>query len=84
MENLIPSGNKERVNFLFPKELVRKARRAASELDCTLSDFIREAVSSFIKEIELAKTKKELEEGYKANYSYYANLNKEWEIADSE
>ena len=82
MENLIPSGNKERVNFLFPKELVRKARRAASELDCTLSDFIREAVSSFIKEIELAKT--ELEEGYKANYSYYANLNKEWEIADSE
>ena len=50
----------------------------------TLSDFIREAVSSFIKEIELAKTKKELEEGYKANYSYYANLNKEWVIADSE
>jgi hypothetical protein len=39
---------------------------------------------NFLKEYETARMEKELEEGYKANYTYYANLNKEWEFADSE
>ena len=84
MENPIISGNKERVNFLVPRELAQKARWAAGELDCSLSDLFRVAISNFVREIERGRIEKELEEGYKANYSYYANLNKEWEFADSE
>ena len=84
MDTSIFPGEKERVNFLVPKELVEKARWAAGELDCSLSDFFRVAISNFLKEYEMARMEKELEEGYKANYTYYANLNKEWEFADSE
>jgi hypothetical protein len=76
--------NKQRVNFLFPREMIQEARRAAGELDYSLTDFFRAAVTSFLKDYEKMKIEKELEEGYRANYSYYANSNKEWEIADSE
>jgi len=84
MATPIISGKKERVNFLVPKELVQKARIAATELDYTLSDFFRAAVSNFLREYETARIEKELEEGYRANFSYYAKMNKEWEFADSE
>lgn len=39
---------------------------------------------NFLKEYETARMEKELEEGYKANHTCYANLNKEYECADSE
>ena len=84
MDALTIAGKKERVNFLVPTDLVKRARMVAGELDCTLSDFFRVAISNFLREYETARTEKELEEGYKANYTYYANLNKEWEFADSE
>lgn len=54
------------------------------ELDYTLGDFFRAAISNYLKELEMASVQKELEAGYKANHSYYANLNKDWEFADSE
>ncbi len=84
MEKSHAPGSKQRVNFLFPNDLLREARRAAGELDCTLTDFIRAAVSSFLRDHDKAKMVKELEEGYRANYEYYARLNREWELADSE
>jgi hypothetical protein len=77
-------GNKQRVNFLLPTDLMQEARRASAQLDCTLTDFVRASIASFLKDHTKARMAKEMEEGYKANYAYYARLNKEWEIADSE
>lgn len=84
MEKTPVQRNKQRVNFLLPRDLVRDAKRAAGELDFTLTDFFREAVAKYLNEYARVRLEKELEEGYKANYALDARMNEEWKFADSE
>lgn len=78
------TGKKKRVNLLVPQELASRASQAAKKLDFTISDLYRNALSNYLEEIERMRIEKELEEGYKANYSYYSRMSKEWKAADAE
>jgi len=79
-------GNKKskKLNFLAPESLVIKIGLLAKENKLTESDFIRQAIARHIEEMETKKFERELEEGYKANYDYYLNMDKEWQFADGE
>jgi hypothetical protein len=83
MDTLTISGKKEKVNFLISKDLIEKSKWAAKELNYTLSDFFRIALFNFLKDLERARIEKELEEGYKANAKYYAQMSEEWNFADT-
>lgn len=83
METTVVEKN-ERVNFNIPHSLAKRATIIAQETQQNLSELFRAALLSYIKKIERLKLEKELEEGYKANYNYFANSNKEWGIVDFE
>jgi hypothetical protein len=78
------AGNKKRFSFSGTAELERKAEWLTDSLRTSLSDVVRKAVEDLYEKVRQEMIEKELEEGYKANYKYFAKMNKEWEFADTE
>jgi hypothetical protein len=83
MENLIMSGRKEKVNFLFPSELNRKAIAVAKELGFSYSDLVRRALADWIERIEREKIDREIGEACREFYEIDKQLAEEWRIAES-
>ena len=64
----------KRINFLAPEQLVSKIGLFAEENQLTESDLIRQAISSYIDELE----KKKLEEQIKEACENYREFNKQF------
>ena len=75
---------KEKINFYIPVDLNQSINEVAKELNENVSELLRIAVREFLERYEREKLKRELEEGYKANYDYYLKTNDEFQYADSE
>ncbi|GJQ61009.1 MAG: hypothetical protein SCALA702_00620 [Melioribacteraceae bacterium] len=75
---------KERMSFFINPELSERVSKLSRQTNQTVSEFARKALDEYSRQIELQKTEKELEEGYKANYQYYLNSQDEWKFADNE
>lgn len=73
-----------RINFLAPETLAFKIDLLAKEKSLTKSALMKKAITDYIDNAERKIFEKELEDGYKANYRYYLNMDKEWHFADSE
>ncbi|MEI7813152.1 MAG: hypothetical protein WCJ01_12145 [Ignavibacteria bacterium] len=71
-----------RISFYISDDLSKKASDVAGWLNQTMSDFARNAIREAADATEKAEQERELAEGYKANYNYYLNQNREWEYAD--
>ncbi|MBI2620181.1 MAG: hypothetical protein HYW57_08880 [Ignavibacteriales bacterium] len=84
MNTLTTTTKNERVNFLIPRALIRKATHMAKSNNSTTSEFFRCAIAFYIDWLEKRQIEKELEEGYLANSEYYSKMSEEWKFADSQ
>ena len=84
MSSITSSHKKQRLSFFVNPELSEKINSISKETKLTISDITRKALENFIIQYEREKLNLELEAGYRANYNYYLNTNKEWENADRE
>lgn len=77
------SQKKEKVNFLFPSELNRKASKAAKELGFSYSDLVRRALTEFLDRIERDRINMEIVEASK----YFCEIEKkvadEWRTTEA-
>ena len=88
MEEKMYVGNRKndktkRINFTISQSLNVKAEKIARDMNVSISNLLRRALEKYIAENEQEKIDLELSEGYKANYEYYSNSQKEWRFADS-
>ena len=77
-------NKKERLSFFVSGELSDKLNSITQKQNQTVSDFIRNALISYIAQVEKERIDRELEEGYKANYDYYLKSAEDWKNADKE
>lgn len=75
---------KERISFFVLSDISEKLNQVAKTEKTSISGIVREAIKSYLTEIEKNKINRELEEGYKANHNYYLKSQKDWEYADKE
>jgi ribbon-helix-helix protein len=75
---------KERISFFVNSDLAAKIEEISGEINITISEFARQAILNYIKQLEKEKICKELESGYKDNIDYYLKMQEEWNFADNE
>lgn len=78
MNNATVSRKNERVNLLVPQELVRKAVKAAKDLDSSLSELFRIALASYLENLEREKKEKEIAEACKNYYAFNKEFSSGW------
>ena len=84
MPSLQSEKKKERLSFFVNPELSQKVYKISKLTNLTVSEIARNALQSYIDQIEKERIEKELEAGYKANYDYYLKSQEEWKDADKE
>lgn len=84
MKSLQTGIKKERLSFFVNSDLSNSINVVAKLVNLSVSDIGRIALQEYITKIEKEIIAKELEEGYKANYSYYCKSQEEWKYADKE
>jgi hypothetical protein len=77
-------NKKERLSFFVNSELSKKVNRITKQTNLPVSELARIALQNFLDQVEKEKIDTELEDGYKANYSYYLKAQDEWKYADKE
>lgn len=75
---------KNRISLYLDDHLSNKVYKLSKQTNKSISDITRQALASYIDDIEKAKMEEELEKGYKANYEYYLKQQSDWNHADSE
>ena len=75
---------KDRLSFFLSRDLSQKVYKLSKQTRKTISDIARDAITSYLEQIEKEKIEKELEAGYQVNTSYFMKQQEEWEHADSE
>ena len=83
MQTQTISQKKEKVNFLFPYELNRKATAIARELGFSYSDLVRQALAEFLERIERNKIDREIEDACKYFYETDKKIAEEWRFAET-
>jgi len=80
MQNLITfSKQKERVNFIFPSDLNRKANSVVKELGfSSYSDLVRQALTEFLERVERKKIDREIIEASKHFFEIENKTADEW------
>lgn len=73
-----------RLSFYIPENMQEKLLRISEKHHLSLSDFSRNALQKAIDAIEETDLRRELKEGFEANYQYYLAQQEEWKHADSE
>jgi len=71
MPTVQENSGKERLSFFVNRELSDKITEISKRTKLTVSEIARKALEYFIEKLEKERIEKELEEGYKANYTYY-------------
>lgn len=84
MNSVQTQNKKERLSFFINTDLSKSINEVAKLINLSVSDIGRIALQEFITKIEKEFIAKELEEGYKANYSYYSKSQEDWKYADNE
>jgi len=84
MPSIQSLNKKERLSFFVNPELSKRINKISKQTNLPVSEIAREALQSYIDQVEKEKIEKELETGYKANYEYYLKSQEEWEHADKE
>jgi hypothetical protein len=82
MNTIVISGKKEKVNFLIPSELNKKAIAAAESLGFSYSDFVRQALAELVERIEREKIDREIEEACAFYFESDKKLAEEWRSAE--
>jgi hypothetical protein len=83
MNNVVQRGSNERVNFLVPRDLLKKAEMVAEEYDSSLSDLFRQALTIIIQQYEQERKAKAIAEACTYYYKIDKKIAAEWESADS-
>ena len=83
MNTLTISGKKERVNFLVPQDLVKRAEKIAKDYNSSLSEIFRKSLESLIDQHERSKIENEIEEACKLYYDADKQLAADWEVAEA-
>lgn len=83
MNNQTILQKKEKVNFVFPSELNRKASETAKELGFSYSDLVRRALSEFLDRIERDKINREIIEASKYFCETEKSVADEWRITET-
>ena len=76
--------DKDRFSFFLQKDLSEKIYKLSRQTSKSISNIAREALTQYLQNIEKERIEKELDEGYKANYNYFAKQQDIWKYADSE
>ncbi len=84
MPSIQSLNKKERLSFFVNPELSKRINKISKQTNLPVSEIAREALQSYIDQVEKEEIEKELETGYKANYEYYLKSQEEWEYADKE
>ena len=84
MPSIQSLNKKERLSFFVNPELSKRINKISKQTNLPVSEIAREALQSYIDQVEKEKIEKELEVGYKANYEYYLKSQEEWKYADKE
>lgn len=84
MNSTQTNNRKERLSFFVNSDLSNSINEIAKHVNLSVSDIGRIALQEYIAKVEKEFIAKELEEGYKANYSYYCKSQEEWKYADKE
>ena len=84
MPSVQEQNKKERLSFFVNSDLSEKVNKISEQTNLTVSEIARQALVSFIEQVEKERIEKELEAGYKANYEYYLKQQEEWKHADKE
>ncbi|MGA9405831.1 MAG: type II toxin-antitoxin system CcdA family antitoxin [Bacteroidota bacterium] len=77
MENLL-STQKSRLQLNLTSDLSEKLNAWAVELDTTLSELTRKALSAYIEELERNKREQELAEACKSYRQFNKKFSSEW------
>ncbi|MFH0992707.1 MAG: type II toxin-antitoxin system CcdA family antitoxin [bacterium] len=83
MNPLTINGKKEKVNFLFPSELNRKAIKVASELGFSYSELVRQALAEFLERIERERNNREIMEAAKFFHETEKKISDEWRVTET-
>lgn len=78
------SNKKERLSFFVNEELSESLYSISKVVNKSVSDISRIALQEYINKVKKDILAKELEDGYKANYSYYLKNQETWKDADKE
>ncbi len=78
MDTMTMAGKKEKVNFLLPDDLYQRANAWSKVLDSTLSDLFREALATFLNNLEKERIAKEIEADCRLHYDLDKKLAAEW------
>ncbi len=73
-----------KVTVDIPLRLYEETEQAVSNLNTTISVFIRESISRRLRSIQRANLERELKEGYIANAGLGDQVCKEFQFADGE
>ena len=84
MSSVQSINKKERLSFFINSELSKRVNEISKQTKLPISEIIRNALQSYVNQVEKERIAKELETGYKANYEYYLKTQKEWKHADKE
>ncbi len=84
MKSIQTNNKKERLSFFVNPDLSSSINAISKLINLSVSDIGRIALQEYIDKVEKEFIAKELEEGYKANYSYYCKNQEEWKYADKE
>lgn len=84
MNTVQAQNKKERLSFFINTDLSKSINQVAKLINLSVSDIGRIALQEYISKVEKEFIAKELEVGYKANYSYYCKSQEEWNHADKE
>jgi hypothetical protein len=77
------AGVKERVNLYLPRNIRMEADGILKKSHSSLSELVTYLLWNYIAKVRQEELERELEEGYKANSSYYRRSGEEWKHADS-
>ena len=80
----MPRPKSKKITVDIPLPLYEATDRAASDLNTTISVFVRDSMSRRLRSIERAKLDRELKEGYLANAALGDQISKEFESIDAE
>ena len=80
----MPSPKSRKITVDLPLPLYEATERAVSDLNTTISVFVRDSINRRLRSIERAKLERELKEGYLANAALGDRICKEFEFVDAE
>ena len=80
----MPSPKSRKITVDLPLPLYEATERAVSDLNTTISVFVRDSINRRLRSIERAKLQRELKEGYLANAALGDQISRELTFIDAE